>query len=164
MKNWWLFAALVASFSAHVAAADSLPEPGSFYMGFLKEDINQSGVFELGMKGQVNRFVDANAALMWFGNNDNVYNGFNFGAHLTTGTWPIKAYAGAGLFLGEHDECDEQDTDICETDYVAGVYPEVGVELSFFQLNVAAYGRYYKTSDTGKNEYKMFGAYIGYDF
>ncbi|CAM3804759.1 hypothetical protein VA7868_03610 [Vibrio aerogenes CECT 7868] len=163
MRNqWWLMLLGMCSLSGH-AIAETTP-PGTFYFGVLQEELNQSGVIEIGVRGPAYRFVDANAALMWFGDNDTVYNGFNIGAHLTTGTWPIKAYAGAGIFLGEHKDCEDESSPDCESDYVLGAYPEVGVELSLLQVSVAAYGRHYKTTNGGKNEYRMYGFYVGYNF
>ncbi|MDW6004120.1 hypothetical protein [Vibrio mangrovi] len=142
------------------------------YIGYLHEDINQSGVFEVGFRAPYTDFTEFNVAAMWFAHDQNLYEGLNAGFHLTTGTWPLKAYMGAGFFTGEHKQCDKYynyaqnnyDYRDCDSDLSIGVYPEVGVELSFLNLRLASYARYYRTADSGKNEYRMYGAYIGLSF
>ncbi|ASA54543.1 hypothetical protein [Vibrio gazogenes] len=152
--------------------ANAAEEKGTYYMGYLHEDINQSGVFEIGVRVPYSQFTEFNVAAMWFAHDQNLYEGINAGFHLTTGTPVLKGYVGAGLFGGQNKMCDKSynnlsnsyDYQNCNSDLTVGVYPEVGVELSISRLKLATYARYYKTANSGKNEYRMYGAYIGLSF
>lgn len=152
--------------------ANATAEKGTYYMGYLHEDINQSGVFELGVRVPTSQFTEFNVAAMWFAHDQNLYEGINAGFHLTTGTPVLKGYMGAGLFSGQNKMCDKQYNDAsnrydytdCDSDLTIGVYPEVGVEMSLFNLKLATYARYYRTANSGENEYLMYGAYLGLSF
>ena len=135
------------------------------FVGAMKEDINQSGVAEIGIKSSINEYVFGSASLMWFAHEDNLYDGINLSANVGVGT-DIKAYVGAGGFVGQYRYC-EYDREIgeeeCDYSYTGGLYPELGAQISLYRLRAAAYSRFYKTFDAGNNEYKMFGLYIGYE-
>jgi len=135
------------------------------FVGGLKEDINQSGVAEIGIKENYNDNLYLSGSLMWFSHEDNIYDGFNVSVNMDVGT-DVKAYSGVGVFGGQYKACEynsETNEEECEYSYTGGLYPEIGIQVSFYKIRIAAYSRYYKTFDAGNNEYKMYGLYSGYE-
>ncbi|MCP4257487.1 MAG: hypothetical protein GY774_08160 [Planctomycetes bacterium] len=135
------------------------------YIGLMKEEINQSGVAEIGIRTDLSENILGSVSLMWFGHEDNVYNGANASVGFTFGS-DLKLYAGFGGFVGEYEACtysNESNENVCESDFTGGLYPEVALQASIYKLRLGAYTRYYRTFDAGNNEYRMFGLYVGYE-
>lgn len=137
------------------------------FAGLMKEDINQSGVAEIGIKMPAgdSENLEISWSTMLFAHEDNIYDGFNFSINTTFGT-DLRPYLGIGAYAGEYKACEtnkKTGEETCEYNYTAGVYPEAGVQLSLDKFRLGFYTRMYKTFDAGNNDYKMFGLYLGYE-
>ena len=135
------------------------------FAGLLKEDINQSGVAEIGIRYSEAGLLYGSGSLMWFVHEDNLYNGINASIGLNYGT-DLKLYAGVGGFFGEYEACESVGSDgtkKCDSDYTGGLYPELALQMPISKFRVSAYTRYYRTFDAGNNEYTMIGMFIGYE-
>ena len=135
------------------------------YAGLMKEEINQSGVAEIGARVNVSEHVLSSFSLMWFAHEDNVYDGVNASIGVALGS-DLKLYTGLGGFVGEYEACsipEDGYEEECESHYTGGLYPELALQMSIYKFRLATYARYYRTFDAGNNEYRMFGIFIGYE-
>lgn len=133
------------------------------YAGLMKKEGYLSGLAEIGLRGDLSEDYYVSASLMWLEHKNKVYDAANVSLGLDFGT-DLKLYAGAGLFAGKYEKCEKDLSDeVCESSLTGGVYPELALQLSISKLRVAVYTRYYRTFDSGSNEYNMIGIYLGYE-
>ncbi len=136
------------------------------YIGGLIEEKSSNTIAEAGLISETKNNAFTQMSLMLFRHKGNNYKGVNFSINRSIGH-NLKAYSGAGIFWGNHENCEflrEKQAETCDAGYTAGVYPEVGFIITIRKMSIGAYGRYYITFESGENEYNMYGLRIGYAF
>ncbi|SHO58276.1 hypothetical protein [Vibrio quintilis] len=156
-----LFFICFLGFSAHLYANEDMATP---YISVLLSDKDSNYASEVGIRVIDGRFEEQSVAYAEYQDDFSKDRGVSFSRFLTTGIAPLKAYGGAGVFIGRHKECNRQDTSSCDTDWTVGIAPEAGLEVSILDARISVFSRYLRLSNGETNERALVGASIIYNF
>lgn len=96
-------------------------------------------------------------------NEDDVFKGVSLLGFTHLGTF-IDPYVGLGVFFGESESCHyfAANEEVCESDYTLAVYPEVGVSVNIWRIQIAPYARRYFDTDSGVSNMNAYGVSLGF--
>jgi len=159
--------------TSHAACEDSFVFLGSMKELNKKNETIHSNFFEVGGRVDVSAYSFVNISFMVLEHEENIYQEyqdklhttFSLGLNIFVGE-DIRPYIGLGALLGGRKECERSNEtfeESCDLNFVAGIYPEAGIQISLYDFRAGIYSRFFKTFDVSNSDEKeMLGMYVGY--
>ena len=163
---------LVALLLPHLCLAGDLDESYIAFGAFHEPDGDHAGI-ESTASMNLNDAFSFNAGLGYYEslndyNTPHTFEGLNIGILANLGDSIFQPRAGIGAYAGNTFKCSswrekiEENETRCEEDYIAALYPEVGVLFGIGKLRVYPFARRYFDTTSGSSATNAYGIHLGW--